>query len=201
MVKLVGLTGGIGVGKSTVAAMFRAEGIPVIDADALARQVVEPGLPAHGEIARAWPAVIGPDRRIDRKALAALVFADPASRARLEAITHPRIRGRIAEETRALAAAGHRLAILEAALLVETGIHRELDGLIVVVASPETQVRRVMARDGCTHDAALARLRAQQPAAEKVRVADHVVENEGPPSDTRERVRAVLNALTAAGER
>jgi dephospho-CoA kinase len=197
MVKLVGLTGGIGVGKSTVAEMFRAEGIPVVDADALAREVVEPGLPAHGEIARAWPAVIGPDRRINRKALAALVFADPTRKARLEAITHPRIRARIAEEKRALTAAGHRLAILEAALLVETGIYRELDGLIVVVASPEAQVRRVVARDGCTRDAVLVRLRAQQPTEDKVRVADHVVENEGRLSDTHERVRAVLNVLTA----
>lgn len=197
MVKLVGLTGGIGSGKSTVAAMLRERGVPVIDADALARQVVEPGLPAHGEIARAWPEVIADDGRIDRKALAARVFADPASKARLEAMTHPRIRARIADERTALGAAGHRLAVLEAALLVETGIYRELDGLIVVVASEASQVRRVVARDGCTPEAAMARLRAQQPAEDKVRVADYVVENDGSLSDTRARVEAVLTALTA----
>lgn len=201
MVKLVGLTGGIGSGKSTVAAMMRERGVPVIDADALARQVVEPGLPAHADIARAWPEVIAADGRIDRKALAALVFADPASKARLEAMTHPHIRARIAEARAALAAAGHRLAVLEAALLVETGIYRELDGLIVVVASEASQVRRVVARDGCSPEAVMARLRAQQPAEDKVRVADYVVENDGRLSDTRARVEAVLTALTARLDR
>ena len=129
MVKLVGLTGGIGAGKSTVAGVLRAAGIPVIDADLLAREVVEPGRPAHAEIARAWPQVLGPDGRVDRQQLGAIVFADPASQARLEAITHPRIRERVAAERAALDAAGQRLAVLEAALLVETGFYRQLDGL------------------------------------------------------------------------
>jgi dephospho-CoA kinase len=195
MVKLVGLTGGIGSGKSTVAGILRGQGIPVIDADVIAREVVEPGRPAHAEIARAWPEVIARDGRIDRKQLGGIVFADPESKARLEAITHPRIRERVAAEVAALAAAGHRLAVLEAALLVETGMHRELDGLVLVVANEETQIGRVMARDACSRESALARLRAQHPLAEKVRVADHVVENSGSLETTRARVLEVLKAI------
>ena len=170
MIKLVGLTGGIGSGKSTVAGIIREVGIPVIDADVVARQVVEPGHPAHADIARAWPEVIAADGRIERKRLAAIVFADQENKARLEAITHPRIREQVAAQAKALAAAGHPVAVLEAALLVETGFHKQLDGLVVVMAGEESQVERVMARDACSRESVLARIRAQHPLADKVRV-------------------------------
>ena len=195
MVKLVGLTGGIGAGKSTVAGVLRAAGIPVIDADVLAREVVEPGRPAHAEIARAWPQVLGPDGRVDRQRLGAIVFADPASQARLEAITHPRIRERVAAERAALDAAGQRLAVLEAALLVETGFYRQLDGLLVVTADDEARIARVMGRDGCSRESARARLRAQLPQEAKTKVADHVIDNSGDLAATRARVREVLQAI------
>lgn len=195
MVKLVGLTGGIGAGKSTVAGVLREAGIPVIDADLLAREVVEPGRPAHAEIARAWPQVLGPDGRVDRQRLGAIVFADPASQARLEAITHPRIRERIAAERAALDAAGQRLAMLEAALLVETGLYRQLDGLLVVTAADEVRIARVMARDGCSRESVLARLRAQLPQEAKTKVADHVIDNSGDLAAARARVRVVLQAI------
>jgi dephospho-CoA kinase len=198
MVKLVGLTGGIGAGKSTAAAVLREQGIPVLDADALAREVVEPGLPAHAEIARAWPRAMGADGRVDRQRLAAIVFNDPDSKARLEAITHPRIRERIAAQRQALTVAGHRLAVLEAALLVETGLYRELDGLLVVTADDEARIGRVMARDGCSRESAVARLRAQAPDAEKIRVADYVIDNSGTRDRTRARVLEVLQAITPA---
>jgi len=195
MLKLVGLTGGIGAGKSTVAAMLREAGVPVLDADTLAREVAEPGLPAHAEIARVWPDVLGADGRIERAKLAAIVFADPTSRRRLEAITHPRIRERIAAERARLEAAGHALAVLEAALLVETGFHRDLDGLIVVTADEEKRLARVVERDGAPRDRVLARARAQLPEAEKLRVADHVIENSGAREATRAQVHAVLSAI------
>ncbi len=195
MLKLVGLTGGIGAGKSTVAAMLREAGVPVLDADTLAREVAEPGLPAHAEIARVWPDVLGADGRIARAKLAAIVFADPTSRRRLEAITHPRIRERIAAERARLEAAGHALAVLEAALLVETGFHRDLDGLIVVTADEEKRLARVVERDGAPRDRVLARARAQLPEAEKLRVADHVIENSGAREATRAQVHAVLSAI------
>ena len=200
MIKLVGLTGGIGSGKSTVAQMIRERGIPVLDADAIARQVVEPGQPAYGEIVAAWPEVLTDDGRIDRKKLGAIVFSNPVSQARLEAITHPRIREQVAVQSKALEAAGHRLAFLEAALLVETGFHKQLDGLVVVSLAGEVQVERVMARDGCSRDSALARIRAQRPLADKIRVADHVIDNGGSAEVTRAQVTEILRSFEPSME-
>jgi dephospho-CoA kinase len=198
MFKLVGLTGGIGSGKSTVAGMLREIGIPVIDADAIARQVVEPGLPAHGEIAAAWPDVLDAAGRIDRARLGAIVFSNADSLARLEAITHPRIRQRVAVHAANLEASGHHIAFLEAALLVETGFYKQLDGLVVVSASEDVQVERVMARDACSREAALARVRAQRPLADKIRVADHVLDNGGDIEATRTALQRILRALMPA---
>ena len=200
MIKLVGLTGGIASGKSTVAQMLRERGISVLDADAIARQVVEPGQPAHGEIAAAWPEVIAADGRIDRKKLGAIVFSDPSSQARVQAITHPRIREQVAVQAAALAAAGHRLAFLEAALLVETGYYQQLDGLVVVAVDAEAQVERLMARDTCSRDSALARIHAQKPLADKIRVADHVIDNGGSLEATRTRLAQILHAIEPPSE-
>jgi dephospho-CoA kinase len=196
MVKLVGLTGGIGAGKSAVAGIIRAQGVPVIDADVLARAVVEPGQAAHREIAMAWPEVIGADGRIDRKRLGAIVFADPRSQKRLEAITHPRIRERVALETDLLRRAGHRIVVLEAALLVETGMYRELAGLVVVVADEETRIGRVMARDACARETVLARMAAQASHGDKLGAADYLIDNSGDLESTRDQVLAVVSALT-----
>jgi dephospho-CoA kinase len=195
MIKLVGLTGGIGTGKSTVAQFIRDQGIPVIDADVLAREVVQPGLPAHTEIVQAWPEILAADGSIDRKQLAAIVFADRQSRARLEAITHPRIRDRVKAEAAHFEAAGHRLAFLEAALLVETGFYKELDGLVVVTSNEATQMARVMARDACSREIAESRIRAQLPLAEKTRVADRVVDNGGSLEATQIKILHLLREL------
>jgi dephospho-CoA kinase len=194
-IKLIGLSGGIGSGKSTVADMLRERGIPVIDADVLARQVVQPGRPAYRDIALVWPGVVAEDGTIDRKKLAAIVFADPASQARLEAITHPRIREQVAVQAEALAQAGHALAFLEAALIVESGYYKQLDGLVVVAASEAKQIERVMARDHFTREAALARVRAQSPLEEKIRAATHVIDNNGELASTRAQVDAVVAKL------
>jgi len=196
--RFVGLTGGIGTGKSTVGEMLEAAGVPVLDADVLAREVVMPGQPAHAEIAAVWPDVIQADGTIDRRKLGHRVFSDPAERARLEAITHPRIQARALELARELEAAGHRLAFYEASLLVETGGHRKFDGLVVVTASEEQQLARVMARDHSTREQALARLRAQMPAEEKRRAATHLIDNSGDLDDTRRQVDALIATLRAA---
>jgi dephospho-CoA kinase len=193
----VGLTGGIGSGKSTVARMLRELGVPVLDADALARAVVAPGTPAQAEIAALWPDVVGADGELDRKALGAKIFADSAARARLEAITHPRIQARALEEARALAAAGHALAFYEASLLVETGRHAEYDALVVVTATEAQQLERVMARNGLPRAAAAARLRAQLPMAAKLAVATHVIDNSGTLAATRAQVERLVGALRA----
>jgi dephospho-CoA kinase len=197
--KLVGLTGGIGAGKSTVAEMLQARGVPVVDADQLAREVMAPGQPAHAEVAAAWPQVIAPSGEIDRRKLGALVFADPEARRRLESITHPRIQELLLGRARALAAAGHRLAFYEASLLVETGRHRDFDGLVLVTASEEERLQRVQARDGSTRQAALARLRAQLPEEQKRKVATHLIDNSGDREATRRQVDELLALLS--GER
>ena len=200
MIKLVGLTGGIGSGKSTVAQMLRERGVPVIDADVIAHQVVEPGWPAHDEIAAAWPEVMTADGRIDRKRLGGIVFSDPGSQARLQAITHPRIREQVSLQAAALEAAGHRLAFLEAALLVETEYYKQLGGLVVVSLGEEAQVERVMARDACSREIALARVRAQRPLADKIRVADHVLDNVGGIEATRTQLAHILSVIEPPSE-
>jgi dephospho-CoA kinase len=193
--KMVGLTGGIGSGKSTVARLITAEGVPVLDADQLAREVVVPGAPAHAEIAAAFPEVIDPDGTLNRKRLGARVFADPAARKRLEAIMHPRIAAAAQAAAAGLAAAGHPLAFYEASLLVETGRHVEYDGLVVVVATEEQQIARAMARDGAKRAEVEARLAAQLPLAEKRKVATHIIDNAGSIEATRAQVKALLEKL------
>ena len=173
------MTGGIGTGKSTVGRLLTARGFPVIDADQLARDAVEPGTPALAEIGAAWPDVIGRDGRLDRTRLGRLVFADPAARARLEAILHPRIVALANARAAALASAGHRAAFYEASLLVETGRHGELDALLVVDAPEDVRIARVVARDGLTPDGVRARIAAQLPMSEKRRVATAIIDNAG----------------------
>jgi len=193
--KVFGLTGGIGSGKSTVAQLMAARGVAVVDADALAREVVAPGGPAYRDVAAAWPEAIAADGAVDRKRLGAIVFGDPAARARLEAIMHPRIATAAAERLAALASEGHRLALYEATLLVESGRWRDFDGLIVVTASTETQIARAMARDQLSRGEAEARLGAQLPTEEKVRVATHVIDNDGARAATEAQVEALLTTL------
>jgi dephospho-CoA kinase len=193
--KLVGLTGNIGSGKSTVGRLFQARGVPVIDADDLLREVQAPGQPAHAEIAAAWPEALAPDGSVDRKRLGKIVFGDPAALKRLEGMTHPRIQELSRARAAALAAAGHDLALYEATLLVERGRHEELDGLIVVTASPEIRLARAVARDGAREDDIRARMRAQMPEDEKVRLATHVIDNGGDLSATEAQVDRILASL------
>jgi dephospho-CoA kinase len=199
--RLIGLTGGIGSGKSTVARLIAARGIPVLDADQLAREAVEPGSPALAEIAAAWPDALGADGALDRRKLGALVFADAAARARLEAILHPRIAELADAHAARLAAAGHKLGFYEASLLVETGRYRDLDGLVVVTAPDDVRVRRAAARDGAGEAAARARLGAQLPAAELLRVATHVIDNDGDMAALEAKVEDLLRALGLRGRR
>ena len=195
--RVFGLTGGIGTGKSTVARMFAARGVPVVDADAVAREVVAPGTVGNAEVAAAWPQAIGPDGAVDRKKLGAIVFGDPAARTRLEAITHPLIQQASAARLMDVANDGHPLALYEAALLVESGRWKDFDGLIVVTASPQRQVERAVARGGLSRDEAEARVKAQLPTDEKARVATHVIDNDGTLAETERQVDAVLQRLRA----
>jgi dephospho-CoA kinase len=193
-VHLFGLTGGIASGKSTVAARFRERGLPVIDADALAREVVLPGSAASLEIREAFgDGVFAEDGTLDRKALAAVIFADDAKRKRLNAITHPKIAVLSAQCASDLKARGEPLACYEAALLVENGLAGAFSPLVVVAASEATQVARAVLRDGASEAEALARIRAQMPLAAKVAVAAIVIQND----ESRDALRARADAVLA----
>src|SRR5204862_346578 len=163
-------------------------GMTVLDADVLAREAREPGRPAHAEIAAAWPQTIDADGKVDRKRLAGVIFADPAARLRLEAIMHPRIQQLAEARFAELVEKGHKLVFYEASLLVESGRYKDFDGLVVVTASPETQLERVLARGGLTEDEAQARIDAQLPMLAKVRVADYLIDNDGDIEETKAQV-------------
>ena len=194
----VGLTGGLASGKSTVAAFFRELGAFHVDADLIARELLAPGGGAVREvIGRFGGDIVGADGAIDRKALAAIVFGDPRALADLNALVHPKVREEIARriaahESRASASA---VALVDAALLVESGIHRDFDALIVVTCREETQVARAVARGGLSEDEARARLAAQAPLQEKLAAADYVIDNESSLDDTKRQVRAVWEEL------
>jgi dephospho-CoA kinase len=195
---LFGLTGGLASGKSTVAARFRAQGLPVIDADALAREVVATGTEGLAEVVRAFgPAVLLPDGSLDRARVAALVFNDPDRRRQLNAIVHPRIAALTAERAAALDAQGVPLACYEAALLVENRLADAFRPLVVVAVPEAVQVARAVARDGATEEQARSRIAAQLPLADKIAVADYVIDNSGAREDTERQADEVLRALSA----
>ena len=182
---VVGLTGGIACGKSTVAHAFAALGVPVIDADLLAREVVAPGTTGLAAIVDAFGEdVLLPDGTLDRKKVGALVFEDEEARHKLNAITHPRIAAAGAEKIAELQSHPGAFIIYEAALLVESGSYRLFDALIVVSAEPEVQLERLLTRDGLSNEEAQARIDSQLPIEKKEEVADYVIHN----NDTRDSV-------------
>jgi dephospho-CoA kinase len=202
-VHLFGLTGGIASGKSTAATRLRARGVPVIDADELAREVVAPGTAGLREIVEAFgPGVLGPagpdgQQPLDRKALARIAFSDDAARKKLERITHPRITRRTVERSAELARAGEPLACYEAALIVENGAADVFRPLVVVACPEDVQIARIMARDGASREDALARVHAQRPLADKVAVADFVIDTSGSLELSARRTDEVLAAVCA----
>jgi len=178
-VHVFGLTGGIASGKSAVASRFRARGLPVVDADLIARQVVDLGTPGLAEVAQAFgPGILAADGTLDRKALAARIFESPTERRRLNGILHPRIAIATQEALDVLRGAGRDLACYEAALLVENGLTDAFRPLVVVAVSESTQIARLCARDSITEAEARARLAAQMPLAEKLAKADLVIAND-----------------------
>jgi dephospho-CoA kinase len=197
--RVVGLTGGIASGKSTVSAMFRAQGAQVIDADQVARDVVATGTPGLEEVARRFPGVVDAAGQLDRAALGARVFADATERRALEAIVHPRIREEVARRTEALARAGVPVVLYDAALLIENGLHRGMDGVILVSVPEAVQRARLAARDGLDAAAISARLAAQLPLADKRAHATWVVDNGGTLDETREQVRQIWEEIRGSG--
>lgn len=174
-VPTIGLTGGIASGKSHVARAFIALGVPLLEADDVAREVVEPGEPALERIVETFgPAMLQADGRLDRRALRAVVFGDPAQLTALEAITHPAIRARVQAWRTAQTAP---YCIYSAAILIESGMTALVDRVLLVDAPPEVQLRRLMARDGSDETLARKMLAAQAARVDKLRVADDVIDN------------------------
>ncbi|GAB5602485.1 dephospho-CoA kinase [Thermus sp. FJN-A] len=187
---IIGLTGNIGSGKSTVSALLRGMGYPVLDADALAERAREAKKP---ELKRLFPEAFRGEE-LDRRALAALVFADPERLRALEALIHPEVERLLREELARLEAP---LVFLEIPLLLEKGWEKRLHGVVLVVAPLEERVKRVMARSGLSREEVLARERAQMPEEEKLRRATWVVANTGSLEALREKVEALLGEIRA----
>ena len=195
-VRRIALTGGIATGKSHVRARFEVLGVPTIDSDVLARDAVAPGTAGLAAVLdRFGRDVLCPDGTLDREKLAKIVFADPDARRALEAIIHPEVRRAIDEWFAALDARRHPCAIADIPLLYEVGRDRDFDAVIVAACDPETQVRRMMARDGISEADARQRLAAQLPIEEKVGRADYVIQTNRPVADMDRQVRDVFALL------
>ncbi|MPZ76633.1 MAG: dephospho-CoA kinase [Deltaproteobacteria bacterium] len=196
--KLIGLTGGIASGKSTAAAILRRLGAQVIDADALAREIVQPHQPAWEEIVETFGKdVLQADDTLDRKKLRTMVFANPEVRKQLEAITHPKIRRLAQQKIANCAAAGVSLVVYEAPLFFETNIHRWLRPVILVACDTMTQRHRLQQRDNLTQSEIEEHLGAQMSLEEKRKLADHIIENNGSLADLEKKVEALVKTILA----
>ncbi len=193
----VGLTGGLACGKTFVGEALAAQGCHLLQADQLGHQALAPGGEAYASVARAFgPGILAPDGEIDRRALAAQVFADPARLELLNSLVHPSVVRREEEWLARVAAADpHAIAVVEAAILIETGSYKRFDKLIVVVCTEEQQVQRSMKRDGAAREEVLARLSRQMPLSEKRRFADFIIDTSGPKEETLRQVATVYQSL------
>jgi len=197
-VKLVGLTGGIASGKSTVAKILQSLGAAIVNADDLAREVVEPGHEAWKEIVASFGAdILQSDQTLDRQKLRTLIFNQPEARKRLESIIHPRVRALAEERIRQYAAAGYPVVIYEVPLLFEGNLQEWLRPVILVACDVETQTARLQNRDHLTAADAEKHIAAQMSLKDKRRLADYVIENNGSLEDLERQTRQILEELKA----
>ena len=200
---LVGLTGGIGSGKSEVSQLLAAHGAVIVDADLIAREVVRPGSPGLSAVVDEFGTdVLAKDGSLDRDRMAAIVFADPDARARLNGIVHPLIGTRTFELIAAAAEADpHAVVVNDFPLLVEAGVQDRYDVIVVVATEPQTQIARLVEQRGMTEVDATARIAAQAPLADKVAIADYVIDNDGDRTALAQRVREVWADLAVRAGR
>jgi len=195
-VKLVGLTGGIASGKSTVAEILKRQGAAIINADVLAREVVEPDRQAWTEIINTFgTAVLQPDRALDRQRLRAIIFDDPDARKKLESIIHPQVRALAEQRIREHAAAGYAVIVYEVPLLFEGNLQEWLRPVILVACDVDTQRNRLQSRDNLSAAQAQKHIDAQMSLEAKRRLADYVIENNGSLEDLKRQVQAVLEKI------
>ncbi len=194
---IVGLTGGVASGKTVVSEVLRDEGAYIIDADQIARELVQPHRPAWSEIVRGFGKdILQEDGSIDRKKLADRVFADPEQRKLLNQILHPLITGEMDRRAREIGQEDpEAIVVIDAPLLIEVGYHRRMDKLMVVASTQTEQIERLKVRDGISSEEALRILSAQMPVEEKVKLADFVIRNEGSLAEVRERAKEVFREL------
>lgn len=193
----VGLTGGIGSGKSEVTRLLAAKGAAVVDADLVAREVVEPGTPGLQRVVEEFgPGVLRPDGTLDRPKLGSLVFADPVRLQRLNAIVHPLIGERTAELVAQAEAEGADVLVHDVPLLVESGLAQAYEVVVVVAADPRTQLQRLTRNRGMSEQEAQQRIDAQAPLADKLAAATHVLSNDGSLQDLAEQVDRLWDELT-----
>lgn len=196
--KLIGLTGGIASGKSTVATILKQLGATVINADELSREVVQPGNEAWKEIVGTFGAdILQSDQTLDRKKLRTMVFNSPEARKKLEAIIHPKVRALAEERIRELAAAGRSIIVYEVPLLFEGQLHLWLRPVILVASDINTQKQRLRDRDHLTDTEAQQHIDAQMSLDEKRKLADYVIENNGSLDDLEHQVKSVLEMIAA----
>jgi dephospho-CoA kinase len=200
--RIVGLTGGIGSGKSTVAGLLRGLGAVVVDADAIVHELQRRGTPLLARMVEAFgPDIVRADGELDRKALGDRVFRDPEARALLGRIVHPAVGVEMMRRVESARAAGAPLVVLDVPLLLEgrqAGRSGPYDCVIVVWVPEPVQIERTMARDDCARDEAERRVRAQMPLDRKRELADHVIDNSGTRAETEARVRALFAELTGS---
>lgn len=195
--KIIGLTGNIASGKTEVAKIFKELGATIIDADKIAREVVEPGEPAWQEIVEEFGSnILNSDGSINRKKLGEIIFNDDRRREQLNRITHPRIMAKIKETIDQCKKENVKVAIIEAALIVERGgLLNVIDELIVVSADVDTQIERIMTRDGLHRNEALSRMESQMPISEKTKHAAYIIDNAGSLRETRKQVEEIWEKL------
>ncbi len=194
---IVGLTGGVASGKTTVSKVLEEEGAYIIDADQIARELVQPHTPAWKELVSAFgQGILRKDGSIHRKKLAAVVFTDLRQRKLLNQILHPRIRKEMERRTKEIRQKDpEAVVVIDAPLLVELGEHRKMDKVIVVTSTQTRQMERLKKRDGISRKAALRILSSQLPVEEKAKLADFVIRNEGSFQETRKRTMEVFEEL------